>query len=210
MITYPTLADAALGRLAESMDAAGRGFDGSPTAPVRIQLASQEANAAALLGDFPRAHAALARSDRQAAALSPDRGTSVWSFSEGRQAIFALSVATQIRDPDRALQAAAMAESAWAAGAPKVLANWVQIRLGAGIAYLMKGVPDQAAAHVRPVFALAPSMRMAAVTAHSRNLEARLSSSQFRGHRVVSMLAQDLRGFHEGVSLDQDPGGALG
>ena len=38
-------------RLTESMDMARRGFACSPDAPIRVQLASQEANAAALLGD---------------------------------------------------------------------------------------------------------------------------------------------------------------
>ena len=42
-------------RLTESMDMARRGFACSPDAPIRVQLASQEANAAALLGDAARA-----------------------------------------------------------------------------------------------------------------------------------------------------------
>jgi hypothetical protein len=53
-------------RLTESMDMARRGFACSPDAPIRVQLASQEANAAALLGDAARARAALARAERAA------------------------------------------------------------------------------------------------------------------------------------------------
>jgi hypothetical protein len=50
-------------RLTESMDMASRGFECSPNTSVRVQLASQEANAAALLGDVVRARTALARAE---------------------------------------------------------------------------------------------------------------------------------------------------
>lgn len=63
-------------RYTESMDMAGRGFACSPDTPIRVQLASQEANAAALLGDVGRAREALARAERAAELVTPDSGLS--------------------------------------------------------------------------------------------------------------------------------------
>ena len=57
-------------RLTESMNMARTGFACSPDAPIRVQLASQEANAAALLGDAGRAREALARAERAAESVS--------------------------------------------------------------------------------------------------------------------------------------------
>ena len=107
-------------RLTESMDMARRGFACSPDTPIRVQLASQEANAAALLGDAGRAREALARAERAAESVTPDSGLSAWSFPVTRQAVFAQSVAAQIGDADAMLRAASVADAAWSAGAPKV------------------------------------------------------------------------------------------
>ena len=85
-------------RLTESMDMARRGFACSPNAPIRVQLASQEANAAALLGDEVRAREALARAERAAESVTPDSGLSAWSFPITRQAVFAQSVGVRLLD----------------------------------------------------------------------------------------------------------------
>ena len=103
-------------RLTESMDMARRGFACSPDAPIRVQLASQEANAAALLGDAARAREALARAERAAESVTPDSGLSAWSFPITRQAVFAQSVAAQMGDADAMLRAASVADAAWSAG----------------------------------------------------------------------------------------------
>ena len=95
-------------RLTESMDMARTGFACSPDAPIRVQLASQEANAAALLGDAALARQALARAERAAEFVTPDSGLSAWSFPITRQAVFAQSVATQLGDADAMLQAVAL------------------------------------------------------------------------------------------------------
>src|SRR5918999_4681598 len=77
-----------------------RGFECSPLTPIKVQLASQEANAAALLGDARRAHAALRRAEKAAEEVTTDDpATSAWSFPRPRQAIFALSVAIHTGDP---------------------------------------------------------------------------------------------------------------
>jgi hypothetical protein len=83
-------------RFTESMDMACRGFAYSPNTPIRVQLASQEANAAALLGHAGRAREALARAERAAELVTPDSGLSAWSFPVTRQAVFAQSVATRV------------------------------------------------------------------------------------------------------------------
>src|SRR6266568_4142349 len=168
-------------RLTESMDMARRGFACSPDAPVRVQLAFQEANAAALLGDAARAREALARAERAAESVTPDSGFSAWSFPITRQAVFAQSVATQLGDADAMLEAASVADAAWSAGAPEVSANWAQIRVGAGIAHLLNGSLDGAVAEVEPVLALPSGMRVATVTAYTERLRRRLEHPRYNG-----------------------------
>src|SRR5579871_227149 len=179
-------------RFTESMDMASRGFASSPNSPIRVQLASQEANAAALLGHAGRAREALARAERAAELVTPDSGLSAWSFPVTRQAVFAQSVATQLGDADAMLQAAAAADAAWSAGAPRVAANWAQIRVGAGIAHLLNGSLDGAVAEVEPVLALPPGMRVATVTAYTDRLRRRLEHPRYDGAAGVRELGQRL------------------
>jgi hypothetical protein len=183
-------------RLTESMDMARRGFACSPNAPIRVQLASQEANAAALLGDAARAREALARAERAVEFVTPDSGLSAWSFPITRQAVFAQSVAAQIGDADAMLQAASVADAAWSAGAPKVSANWAQIRAGAGIAHLLNGSLDGAVAEVEPVLSLPPSMRVATVTAYTERLRRRLGHPRYNGAAGVHELSERLAQFN--------------
>jgi hypothetical protein len=84
---------------AEAAGLAARGFDASAKTPVRAELAYREANAIALFGDTPRARDALAKAKRVSEGLDDD-GTSAWSFSRGRQAIFTLNVCVHTGDPD--------------------------------------------------------------------------------------------------------------
>ena len=191
-------------RLTESMDMARRGFACSPNAPVRVQLASQEANAAALLGDAVRAREALARAERAAESVTPDSGLSAWSFPVTRQAVFAQSVATQMGDADAVLQAASVADAAWSAGAPKVSANWAQIRVSAGIAHLLNGHLDGAAAEVEPVLALPSGMRVATVTAYTERLRRRLEHPRYNGAAGVRELGERLVQFNADALSDTD------
>lgn len=170
---------------------ASAGYARSPMTPIRLQLASYEANAAALLGDESRALAALHRVDDEAARCAADVAGSAWSFPPARQAIFALSVATQSGDPVGALRAAAQADESWAAGEPVVKANWAQIRVGAGIAHLDNGDLEAAVAEVSPVFDIPPELRVATVTAYTDNLTRRL----LRGNRTAGELLDRLRVF---------------
>jgi hypothetical protein len=191
-------------RFTESMDMACRGFACSPNTPIRVQLASQEANAAALLGDLGRAREALARADRAAELVTPDSGLSAWSFPVTRQAVFAQSVATQIGDADAMLQAAATADAAWSAGAPKISANWAQIRVGAGIAHLLAESLDGAVAEVEPVLALPPSMRVATVTAYTERLRRRLEHPRYNGATGVRELGERLAQFKADALQDTE------
>ena len=191
-------------RLTESMDMARRGFACSPNAPIRVQLASQEANAAALLGDAVRAREALARAERAAESVTPDSGLSAWSFPVTRQAVFAQSVATQMGDADAVLQAASVADAAWSAGAPKVSANWAQIRVSAGIAHLLNGHLDGAAAEVEPVLALPSGMRVATVTAYTERLRRRLEHPRYNGAAGVRELGERLVQFNADALSDID------
>ena len=191
-------------RFTESMDIACRGFACSPNTPIRVQLASQEANAAALLGAAGRAREALARAERAAELVTPDSGLSAWSFPVTRQAVFAQSVATQLGDAGAMLKAAAAADAAWSAGAPKVSANWAQIRVGAGIAHLLNGSLDGAVAQVEPVLALAPSMRVATVTAYTERLRRRLVHPGYEGAAGVRELGERLAQFNADALPDTE------
>ena len=191
-------------RFTESMDMASRGFACSPNTPVRVQLASQEANAAALLGHAGRAREALARAQRAAELVTPDSGLSAWSFPVTRQAVFAQSVATQLGDADAMLQAAAAADAAWSAGAPRVAATWAQIRVGAAIAQLLTGSLDGALAEVEPVLALPPGMRVATVTAYTERLRRRLEHPRYDGAAGVRDLAERLARFTADALPDAD------
>jgi DNA-binding transcriptional regulator YiaG len=191
-------------RFTESMDMARRGFACSPDAPVRVQLASQEANAAALLGDAVRAREALARAERAAESVAPDSGLSAWSFPVTRQAVFAQSVAAQIGDAAAMLRAASVADAAWSAGAPKVSANWAQIRVSAGIAHLLNGSLDGAAAEVEPVLALPSGMRVATVTAYTERLRRRLENPRYNGSAGVRELSEQLVQFNADALSDID------
>jgi hypothetical protein len=198
-------------RFVESAEMARRGFDHSALTPVKVQLASQEANAAALLGDASRAREALSRAEATADQVTPDSGISVWSFPVARQAIFSLSVALHTNDPDAALRASAMADDAWKSGVPRVLATWAQVRVGAGIAHLMKGSLDGAIEEVTPVLTLAPELRVATVTAYLKNLDKRLDQQHFEHSNEALALREQIRAFiATSLTLPEDPSMADG
>jgi hypothetical protein len=141
-----------------------------------------------------------------AEALTSDRdpGNSVWSFSISRQAIFALSVAIHIGDPDSALQAAARAGTAWANGEPRVPATYAQIQAGSSIAYLMKDSLDGAACHIAPVLSLPQESRISTVTGYVRKLEEILAQSRFAGSAPAIDLAHQIRVFISASPLGED------
>ncbi|MFI6501034.1 hypothetical protein [Nonomuraea typhae] len=188
-------------RYASSADAARRGFGCSPTTPLRVLLACQEANAASLLGDFERARAALHRAEEAAEIMSDDSGVTLWSCPAPRRALYALSVALQAGDPKAALEAAGAAENAWADGAPRVVASWAQVRFGAGIAYVMMNDIDAAAEHIAPALALPPEHRLATIASYLVRMDTRLQAPRFRDSDAVSSLRGQIRAFNSARAL---------
>jgi hypothetical protein len=180
-----------------SADLARQGFDHSPLTSIRILLASQEAHAAAILGDTRRAREALHRAEDSAAGpIAPDSGTSAWSCPPPRQALFALAVAIRLGDPDSALRAVEMADAAWASGTPLVTATWAQVHLAAGIAHIMRGDLDGTLAELTPVLTLAPQYRMATITGYTSQMDQRLRQRRFRGNSLAMQIRQQICDFN--------------
>jgi tetratricopeptide (TPR) repeat protein len=192
-------------RLIEAADFARQGYEASPHTPMKTQLAWYEANAAALLGDQTRALQAVKRAEQSAETIhdSPtDR--SVWSFPTERRALFALAVATRTGDPDGALQAAEMADTAWAAGAPVAPAIWAQIRVGTGVAHLLKGDLEGTAEQLGQLLTLDPGMRLTTVTRYVADLDRRLSHPRYRDTPLALQLRAQIRDFNA-AALTDDP-----
>jgi hypothetical protein len=182
---------------AAAADFAQQGFEHGPVTPMSVQLASYEANAAALLGDHARARQALARAEAFAELLpGGDNSTSPWSFPAGRQAIFKLSVLLRTGDPGGALQAAAAADERWAAGDPRIPGTWAQVRIGAAIAHLLQDSLDGAAEQVTPVLDLAPELRITTVTGWLRDLNAQLAQPRFASSSIAASLRPQIRDFN--------------
>lgn len=181
-------------RFAEAAELAARGFDVSRKPPLRAELAYREANAIALFGDAPRAREALGKAVRAYEGLD-DNGTSVWSFSRARRAIFTLSVHIHTGDPDSALCAAQDADAYWKAAGEKVTATWAQVRAGAAIAHLMKGSLDGAAEELIPVLELAPNQRIHTVTGYLDEISRVLQAPLFAGSRLAAQIREQIGEF---------------
>ncbi|MGI5420488.1 helix-turn-helix domain-containing protein [Actinomadura luteofluorescens] len=192
-------------RLIEAADFARQGYEASPHTPMKTQLAWYEANAAALLGDQTRARQAVKRAEQSAETIHDNpTDRSVWSFPTERRALFALAVATRTGDPDGALQAAEMADTAWAAGAPVAPAIWAQIRVGTGVAHLLKGDLEGTAEQLAQLLTLDPGMRLTTVTRYVADLDRRLSHPRYRDTSLAVQLRQQIRDFNA-AALTDDP-----
>jgi hypothetical protein len=167
---------------------------------MNVQLASYEANSAALIGDQDRARDALARAESIAERLPPSDGElSPWSFPPARQAIFRLSVLLRTGDPGGALLAAATAEDNWAADDRRNPWTWAQVRIGAAIAHLVQGSLDGAAEQVAPALALAPDMRITTVTGWLADLDRELAQPRFADSQITASLRQQMHDFTAGA-----------
>jgi hypothetical protein len=181
-------------RFTEAAGLAARGFGASGKPAVRAELAYREANAIALFGDAPRARAALRKASRASEGLEDD-GTSAWSFSRGRRAIFTLSVCVHTGDPDGALRAAQEADAYWDAGGGKVTATWAQVRAGAAMAHLLKDSLDGATGQLAPVLELPPDQRISTVTGYLDDISAMLRTRRFDGSPLAAQLGEEIRDF---------------
>jgi hypothetical protein len=181
---------------AGAADLASRGFETGPITPMSVQLASYEANAAALMGDSQRARDALDRSELIAEALTvDDLSGSPWAFPAQRRAVFRLSVLLRTADPEGALRAAADADQTWAAGEPQIAGTWAQVRIGAAIAHLQQGQLDGTAEDVEPVLAMAPEMRIATVTGWLDDLDGELRIGRHASSPLAISLRHQIRAF---------------
>lgn len=181
-------------RFTEAAGLAARGFEASGAAPVRAELAYREANAIALFGDVPRARTGLRKADQASEGLD-DEGTSAWSFSRGRRAIFTLSVCVHTGDPEGALLAAQEADDYWAAGGGKVTATWAQVRAGAAMAYLLTGSLDGAAGQLGLVLELPSAQRISTVTGYLDGISGMLQARRFAGSPLATRLGELIREF---------------
>ncbi|MEO3829917.1 helix-turn-helix transcriptional regulator [Actinomadura sp. B10D3] len=192
-------------RLIEAADLSRQGYEASPHTPMKTQLAWYEANAAAIVGDKNRAREAVTRAEQSVETLHDGTADlSVWSFPGERQALFALSVANRTGDPDAALRAAAMADTAWANGAPVAPAIWAQIRVGTGVAHLLKGDLEGTAEQLAELLTLDPGMRLTTVTRYLADLDRRLSHPRYRDIPLAVQLRQQIRDFNA-AALTDDP-----
>jgi hypothetical protein len=161
-----------------------------------VQLACYEANASALAGNTSRAKAAMRHAEEQAAVLPSGQVTlSPWSFPPERMTIFRLSVTLHTGDPDGALLAASDVGTAWDPGGAHVPAAWAQIRIGAGIACLLKDEPDGAAEQVWPMLDLPPGLRVATVTGWLADFDRRLADGRYAHVPVAAELREQIREF---------------
>jgi hypothetical protein len=193
------------GCFARSADLARLGFEHGPDAPVRVLLASQEASAAALLGDVGRARRALADAEETAGRLGTVPAASTWSCPGPRLALYALSVAIRLGDPDAALRAAGEADAGWAGGEPWLYGVWSLVRAGAAIAHVMKGDIDAAAGQLGGVLALAPAFRIITISGYLTDLDRRLAQRRFRAIPA----ARDLRGQIAAFTATADPAAVM-
>lgn len=109
--------------------------------------------------------------------------------------MYALSVALQSGNPEAALQAAEMADAAWASGEAYVHGTWAQIRFGAGNAYVMMGDLYGAADQIAPVMTMPTELRMATITNYLVEMDARLKDRRFHGSDTASDLRDQIREF---------------
>jgi tetratricopeptide (TPR) repeat protein len=187
-------------RYTAAADLSRQGPGHNAVTPMNVQLASYEANAAALIGDQDRARQALARAESIAKRLPPGDGElSPWSFPPARQAIFRLSVLLRTGDPGGALLTAEKAEGNSARVDKQNAWTWAQIRIGAAIAHLGQGSLDGAAEQVAPALALPPEMRITTVTGWLADLDRALARPRFASSQITVSLRQQIREFMAGA-----------
>jgi hypothetical protein len=183
-----------------SADLARLGFERSPKpSPVRVLLASQEASAAALLGDAGRAQKALHCAQDAASDVTADSGLSTWSCPRPRLALYALSVALRLRDADQALRSADLADAAWAAGDPWLYGVWSLVRIGSGTAHVIRGDLDAAAGQLGAVGTLEPPFRISTITGYLADMDSLLAQRRFARSAQAQELREQIRVFTAAV-----------
>lgn len=177
---------------ADAADLAAQGFACSPPTSLRVLLACQEANAAALTRDVRRARDALSRAD---AAFVDETSDSAWSCPPARHALYRLGVALHSGDPKEALHEAVAADAAWSPGHPRPFGTWAHARIAAGIAHLMLASVDGASEQISPVLALPNEFRLATLMAHLATVDTLLQQRRVRGAREATSLRDQIAHF---------------
>lgn len=183
-------------RYAEAADLAAHGFACSPPTSLRVLLACQEANAAALAGDVRRARQALTQAEAAQVDAVEEGLDSVWSCPPARYALYRLSVALHSGDAAAALHEADVAEAAWVPDQPKPFGTWAHLRIAAGHAHLMSGSVDGAAEQIDPVLKLPSEYRLATLTEHMATVDLLLQSRRFHGSGEAARLREQIGEFN--------------
>jgi hypothetical protein len=101
-----------------------------------------------------------------------------------------------------------MADQAWARGDPWVAATWAQVRLGAGVAHIVKGDLGAAQGELAHVLTLDPAFRMATVVAYTSEMGRRLRQQRFRRDPVAAQMREQIEAFDSGVLPSPSQGDA--
>ncbi len=128
-------------------------------------------------------------------ACQPGIPGSTWSCPGPRQALYALSVAIRLRDPDEALRAAELADAGWAAGDPWLYGVWSLVRIGAAIAFVMKDDLDAAARQLSSVMTLAPAFRITTITSYLADLDSLLAQRRLGYNPMARGLREQIAAF---------------
>jgi hypothetical protein len=182
-------------RYSDAADLAARGFACSPATSLRVLLAGQEANAAALARDTGRARAALARAEAASTGPAP---ASAWSCPPARHALYRLGVALHVGDARWALREADAAAS-YGIERAQAFGTWAHLQVGAAIAHLMLGSVENAAGQLGPVLDLAAEYRLATVVEHMAALNSRLAQRRFRDAPAAAELRERITDFTRGA-----------
>jgi hypothetical protein len=111
-----------------------------------------------------------------------------------------MSVAIRLRDPDGALRAAEIADAGWTSGEPWLYGVWALIRIGAGMAYVIKGDLDSAAGQINAVVTLAPAFRIATITSYLADVNMLLGQRRFAGNYEARELRERIGAFTAAAS----------
>jgi hypothetical protein len=179
-------------RYTEAADLAARGYACSPRTSLRVLLACQEANAAALARNPQRALDALGRAEAAQVDATSD---SAWSCPPARHALYRLSAALHSGDPATALREATEAEAAWLPGHARPFGTWAHTRIAAGLAHLMLGSVDGAAEQIGPVLELPNEYRVVTLTEHMATVHRLLEQPRFRDARGATQLQDRIATF---------------
>lgn len=194
------------GRFAEAADCAQEGFKRNPPGPLRTLLVYQEANAAALAGDSPRARRALEKGER----MSGDSGTvySVWTCPPARKALYRIAVTLNMGDPREAVTQAGETEPMWQRERSKAFGTWAHFQISAARAHILTGSLEGAVEHVAPVLNMPYEYHISTLTSHMAALDQLLAAKRFDNSSIVTSFREQIQEFIISTPIAAKEGGA--